>query len=131
MSEPSYDANDCEIFALLGRELLDWGKTAPDVSQFKIFYRPGRDGFVQQCPWAKMGVTPLPPGRPSEDNVRYFTQPMYDDARTSAAVSLVTSLVVRDARGKPRPAHINQLNLKLKKIDERWVLISKEQGPMT
>ena len=32
--------DSCEIVALLGRELLGWGKAPPDISQFPIFYRP-------------------------------------------------------------------------------------------
>lgn len=122
---------DCEIFAVLGRELLGWGTVPPDASQFKIFYRPGKDGFVEQCPWAQMGVTPLPPGEPNEDDVRFFTTPRYEDEGTMAFVSFVTSLTVRDARGKPLPPYIDQLNLTLKKIDERWRLVAREQGPRT
>jgi hypothetical protein len=46
------ECDDREIFVLLGQELLDWGKVAPDISRFSVFYRPEGDSYVEQFPWA-------------------------------------------------------------------------------
>jgi hypothetical protein len=106
--------DDCQIFALLGREILGWGEKAPDTSQFAVFYRPDEGGgYVEQCPWAQLGITPLPPGEPDRDNMRYFTQPKYDEG------------------GRAMAPYINQANLTLRKIGGRWTLTAREQGPMT
>ena len=128
VGEPS---DDCQIFAVLGRELLGWGKRPPDPSQFPVFYRPAGDGYVEQCPWARLGVTPLPPGKPNLDNMQFFTQPKYSDGGAAAAVSFVTKLVARDASGRAAPPYLNQINLTLHKVEGRWRLTAQEQGPMT
>lgn len=131
MTEP-LGGDDCQIFALLGREILGWGEKAPDTSQFAVFYRPDEGGgYVEQCPWAQLGITPLPPGEPDRDNTRYFTQPKYDEGGTTAKVAFITQLVGRDERGRAMAPYINQANLTLRKIGGRWTLTAREQGPMT
>ena len=129
--EPPLGCDDCEIFAVLGRELLDWGRTPPDASQFAVFFRPEGDGYVEQCPWAQLGVAPLPAGPPDPDDMRYFTRPAYADGATRAEVKFVTRKVARDARGRALPPYVNQVNLTLKKVGGAWVLTAREQGPMT
>jgi hypothetical protein len=131
LSATPSDCDDCQIYALLGRELLKWGERAPDVSMFAIFYRPEGDGYVEQCPWAELGVTPLAPGEPDMDNMQFFTQPSYSDDGHSASVAYITKLVARDRRGRARPPYVNQQNLTLSKLDGRWVLKRRQQGPMT
>src|SRR5262249_3728855 len=123
--------DDCHILVLLGQELLGWGEVAPDISQFPVFYRPEGDGYVEQCPWAELGVTPLPPGKPNMDNMRYFTQPEYTDGGSTAILHRVTRLVAREERGRALPPYISQVRLTLRKVDGRWTLVSREQGPMT
>lgn len=131
MTEP-LGGDDCQIFALLGREILGWGRKPPDISQLPVFYRPAEGGgYVEQCPWARLGITPLPPGEPDKDNMRYFTQPRYDEDGTTAKVAFVTQLVARDERGRAMAPHVNQVNLTLGKVDGRWTLTAREQGPMT
>jgi hypothetical protein len=125
------ECDDCEIFVLLGRELLDWGKVPPDISQFSVFYRPEDDGYVEQFPWAELGVTALPPGKPDPDKMRFFTQPEYTDGGLTAVARFVTYLVARDESGRERPPYMNSVTLTLKKIDGRWILVSREQGPRT
>jgi hypothetical protein len=124
-------SDDCEIFVVLGRELLGWGKVAPDISQFSVFYHPEGDGYVEQCPWADLNVTVLPPGAPDMNNMRYFTQPEYTDGGLTAVSHFVTCLVARDERGRAQPPYINQVTLTLKKVDGRWTLASRVQGPVT
>lgn len=131
MSDPIAIDDTCQIVALLGRALLGWGTTPPDISQFAIFYRPEGDGYVAQCPWDEMGIAPLPPGKPDMDNMRFFTAPQFEDGGESAAVSFVTKLVARDRQGRAQPPFINQIDLKLRKVDGRWTLVSRKQGPMT
>ena len=131
MPDASAPCDDCQIYALLGRELLNWGERAPDASMFAIFYRPEGDGYVEQCAWAELGVTPPPPGRPDMDHMQFFTQPVYADDRQSATLAYVTKLVARDRDGRARPPYINQQNLTLAKVDGRWTLTSRRQGPMT
>jgi hypothetical protein len=128
---PARPSDDCQIYALLGRELLKWDERPPDVSMFAIFYRPEGDGYVEQCPWAELGVTPLPPGRPDMDNMQFFTQPTHADDGLTASVAYVTKLVARGADGRARPPYINQVDLTLAKVDGHWVLKSRRQGPMT
>jgi hypothetical protein len=123
--------DSCQIVALLGRELLGWGRAPPDISQFPIFYRPDGDGYVEQCPWAEMGIEPLPPGEPDMDRMRYFTEPRYEEGGLAAEVAFVTSLVARDAAGRPRPPYINQVNLTVRKVDGLWTLAEQRQGPVT
>ena len=48
---------------------------APDISQFAIFYRPREIGYVEQCPWADLGVERLKATKPDPDNMRFFTAP--------------------------------------------------------
>jgi hypothetical protein len=121
----------CRIVALLGRALLGWGTTPPDSSQFAIFYRPEGDGYVEQCPWAAMGIEPLPPGAPDMDNMRFFTEPRYQDGGLTAEVAFITKLTARDAAGRPQPPYINQVNLTLRKVDGLWTLAEQRQGPVT
>lgn len=120
----------CQIVALLGRVLLGWGTTPPDNSQFVIFYRPDGGSYVEQCPWAEMGIEP-PPGQPDMDNMRYFTEPRYHDGGLAAEVAFITKLVARDAAGRPQPPYINQVNLTVRKVDGAWTLAGQRQGPVT
>jgi hypothetical protein len=123
--------DSCQIVALLGRELLAWGRVPPDISQFAIFYRPDGDGYVEQCPWAEMGIAPLPAGEPDMDNMQYFTEPKYDDAGLTAEVAFITKRVARDAAGRAQPPYINQVDLTLRKVDGAWTLAEQRQGPVT
>jgi hypothetical protein len=123
--------DDCQIYALLGRELLEWGQRPPDISQFPVFYRPEGDGWAEQCPWAQLGITPLPAGKPDMDKMRFFTSPKYKDGGMTAEVHFITKLVARDSRGRAMPPYVNQVNLTLKKLDGRWILAVREQGPIT
>jgi hypothetical protein len=82
----------CEVTVALGRQVLQWGKKAPDISQFPIFYRPEGGGFVEQCPWVKLGVTPLPPGKPDFNNFHYFTAPKYSRGGSYAEIHDITEL---------------------------------------
>jgi hypothetical protein len=125
------DDDDCQIFALLGRELLGWGERAPDASQFPIFYRPYGGGYVEQCPWAALGVTPLPPETPIPESRRFFTQPVYSADGETAEAHFVTHLVSRDEHGRPLAPSINQVDLTLRKVAGRWTLTERRQGPMT
>ena len=125
-SDASADLNpeDCPVFVALGRGLLHWSQTPPDKVQFAIFYRPSGGGYVEQCPWAKLGVTPVPPGEPDANNMHFFTAPVYSGGGRSAAVSFVVRL-------KGVGVLINQTDCKLEKVDDRWRLIGCSQGPMT
>jgi hypothetical protein len=125
--------NDCEIFTLLGREILGWGKVDPDISQFAIFYRyrPQGGGYVEQCPWAKLGIEPLKAAKPDPDNMRYFTAPKYGADGKAATVSFVTHLVGRNPDGSARPPFISQEELSLTKIDGHWRLVSRKLSAIT
>jgi hypothetical protein len=126
------ECDTCRIFVLLGREVLGWGETPPDASQFAIFYRPEGDGYVPQCDWAALGVTPLPPGgRLDRDNMRFFTEPKYGADGNTATVLFVTQLVGRDAAGGRRPPFISQERLSLAKTDGRWTLVERRLDAMT
>jgi hypothetical protein len=129
--EPGNAKDDCEIFALLGRELLGWGKVDPDISQFAIFYMPQGSGFVEQCPWADLGVKRLKATKPDPDNMRFFTAPKYSADGNTAAVSFVTRLVGRNPDGSARPPFISQEELSLKKVDGHWRLVSRKPGAIT
>jgi hypothetical protein len=129
--EPGDAKDDCEIFTLLGRELLGWGKVDPDISQFAIFYRPQGDGFVEQCPWADLGVERLKAAKPDPDNMRFFTAPKYSADGQSATVTFVSKLVGRNPDGSARPPFISQEELLLKKIDGRWRLVSRKLSAIT
>lgn len=129
--EPGAEKDDCEIFTLLGREILGWGKVDPDISQFAIFYRPQGDGFVEQCPWADLGVERLKATKPDPDNMRFFTQPKYSADGKTATVSFVTKLIGRNPDGNARPPFISQEDLSLAKTEGHWRLVSRKQGPIT
>ncbi len=124
-------SDTCRIVALLGRELLGWGKVSPDISQFPIFYRPEGDGYVEQFPWAEMRIKSLPPSNPDLDNMRFFTEPRYVEGGLAAEVAFVTRLVARDAKGGAMPPYINQVDLTVKKVDGIWTLAEQKQGPVT
>jgi hypothetical protein len=123
--------DDCEIFALLGREILGWGKVEPDISQFAVFYRPQGDGFVEQCPWADLGVDRLRATKPDLDNMRFFTAPKLSDDGKAATVSFVTKLVGRDPDGSARPPFISEEELSLKKIEGHWRLVGRTPSRIT
>jgi len=129
--EPDGEKDDCEIFTLLGREILGWGKVDPDISQFAVFYRPQGSGYVQQCPWADLGVTPLQATKPDRDNMRFFTAPKYSADGQSATVAFVTKLVGRNPDGSARPPFISQEELSLKKVDGHWRLVSRKLSTIT
>ncbi len=129
--EPGNAKDDCEIFTLLGREILGWGKVDPDISQFAIFYRPQGNGFVEQCPWADLGVERLKATKPDRDNMRFFTAPKYSADGKTATVSFVTHLVGRNPDGSARPPFISQEELSLTKMDGRWRLVSRRLGAIT
>ncbi|MDB5446864.1 MAG: hypothetical protein JWQ97_2181 [Phenylobacterium sp.] len=86
------EREDCRIFVVLGRALLGWGRSAPDQSQFRIFYRPEGAGYVQQCPWKRLGVTPPAATAPDPKASHDFTSPVYDHGGAEASVSYVTRL---------------------------------------
>jgi hypothetical protein len=129
--EPGTEKDDCEIFTLLGREILGWGKVDPDISQFAIFYRPQGDGFVEQCPWAALGVEPLKATKPDPDNMRFFTQPRYSADGKTATVSFVTKLVGRNPDGSARPPFISQEELSLAQVEGHWRLVSRKMSAIT
>jgi hypothetical protein len=129
--EPGDAKDDCEIFTLLGREILAWGKVDPDISQFAIFYRPQGNGFVEQCPWAELGVERLKAAKPDPDNMRFFTAPKYSADGKTATVSFVTHLVGRNPDGSARPPFMSQEELSLTKIDGHWRLVSRKLGAIT
>jgi hypothetical protein len=129
--DPGNTKDDCEIFTLLGREILGWGKVDPDISQFAIFYRPQGGGYVEQCPWADLGVEPLKAAKPDPDNMRFFTAPKYGADGKTATVSFVTHLVGRNPDGSARPPFISQEELSLTKIDGHWRLVSRKLSAIT
>jgi hypothetical protein len=86
------EGDDCEIFAVLGKELLGWGVTAPDISQFVIFYRPSGSSYAEQCPWAKLGIARLEASKPDLGRMRFFTQPSYSADKNTATVSFIVRL---------------------------------------
>lgn len=129
--EPGVKEDDCEIFTLLGREILGWGKVEPDISQFAIFYRPQGDGFVEQCPWANLGVERLKATKPDPDNMRFFTAPKYSADRKTASVNFVTHLVGRNPDGTARPPFISQEDLSLAKTGGHWRLVGRKLGAIT
>jgi hypothetical protein len=129
--EPGTEKDDCAIFTLLGREILRWGKVDPDISQFAIFYRPQGDGFVEQCPWADLGVERLKATKPDPDNMRFFTAPKYSADGQSATVAFVTKLVGRNRDGSALPPFISQEELSLKKVDGHWRLVSRKLSAIT
>ena len=131
LHEREVEKDDCAIFTLLGREILGWGKVEPDVSQFAVFYRPQGGGYVQQCPWADLGVRPLQAAKPDPDNMRFFTTPEYSADGKSATVGFVTKLVGRNPDGSARPPFISQEKLSLKKIEGHWRLVSRTQVAIT
>ena len=112
---------DCKVMAVLGREWLHWDRQKPDLSMFAIFYRPQGGGYVEQCPWRAMGVTPLPPGQPDLHNMRFFTQPRYADDGRSASVNFVTRLVAIGADGKPLSPFVQVETCTLTKPAEDWI----------
>jgi hypothetical protein len=129
--DPGNAKDDCEIFTLLGREILGWGKVDPDISQFAIFFGPQGSGFVQQCPWADLGVEPLKAAKPDPDNMRFFTAPKYSADRKTATVSFVTHLVARNPDGSARPPFISQEELSLTKTEGHWHLVSRKPSAIT
>jgi len=129
--EPGVAKDDCEIFTLLGREILGWGKVEPDISQFAIFYRPQGDGFVEQCPWADLGVDRLQGTEPDLDNMRFFTTPKLSADGNAATVSFVTKLVGRNPDGSARPPFMSEEELSLEKIEGHWRLVGRRQSRIT
>lgn len=130
-NEPEFAKDDCEIFTLLGREILNWGTVELDISQFAIFFRPQGSGFVEQCPWADLGVRPLQATKPNPDNMRFFTAPKYSSDRRSATVTFVTKLIARNPDGSARPPFISDEELSLAKIEGHWHLIDRRRGRIT
>jgi hypothetical protein len=126
--EPGVAKDECEIYALLGREILGWGKVEPDISQFAVFYRPQGGGFVEQCPWADLGVDRLQATEPDLDNMRFFTAPKYSGDGKAATVSFVTKLVGRNPDGSARPPFISEEELSLAKIEGHWRLVGRTPG---
>ncbi len=104
---------------------------APDRSQFVIFYRPDGEGYVEQCPWSLMGVTPPPISEPASDQMRYFTSPEYSEGGALAEVKFITTLTHLNSDGQAEPPYINQQDLTLRKVDGNWRILSHRRGPMT
>jgi hypothetical protein len=129
--EPGVAKDESEIYVLLGREILGWGKVEPDISQFAIFYRPHRDGYVEQFPWDDLGVDRLQAAKPDLDNMRFFTAPMFSGDGKAAKVSFVTKLVGRNPDGSARPPFISEEDLSLAKIEGHWRLVGRRQSRIT
>lgn len=107
---------DCAVFVALGQALLGWGGTPPDPATFPIFYRPdGAGGYVPQCPWADLGVTPLPPGAPDPSHMSFFTPPKYSRHGRSVSVSFV----VRTLTSGQAPL-ISQKDCRLSRVGKHW-----------
>lgn len=123
--------DESEIYVLLGREILGWGKVEPDISQFAIFYRPQGDGFVEQFPWADLGVDRLQATKPDLDNMRFFTAPKFSSYGKAANVSFVTKLVGRNPDGSARPPFISEEDLSLAKIEGHWRLVGRRRSRIT
>jgi hypothetical protein len=120
------NAEDCKVFAPLGRAMLGWGKTPPSAVQFPIFYRPQGGGYVEQCPWKALGVTPLPlPAFPDLKNVNFFTTPTYSPDGRVASVSFVVH------RNNGLHVFVSQKDCKLEKTGKAWRFVACTQGPIT
>jgi hypothetical protein len=103
----------------------------PDISQFAIFYRPQGGGFVEQCPWAELGVDRLEASKPDLDNMRFFTAPKYSGDGKVASVTFVTKLVGRNPDGSARPPFISEEELSLAQMEGHWRLVGRRPGRIT
>ncbi|HLI66822.1 MAG TPA: hypothetical protein VKU90_10705 [Caulobacteraceae bacterium] len=122
---------DCAVWVALGRAYLGWGTAPPNPLQFQIFYRPQGAGYVEQCPWRALGVTPLPPGKPDPDNFSFFTGPDYSDAGRKAVVRYGVKLTAKDVAGKPRPRFMEGWTCTLTKTGGRWTFAGCDESVIT
>lgn len=70
-------AKECEVWAAFGRSVLGWGEPPGDARHFMIFYRPSKNGYVEQCSWETLGISPPPKSEPNPNNVEYFGTPLF------------------------------------------------------
>jgi hypothetical protein len=124
-------AEDCAVWAAMGRAYLHWGKDAPPSQQFQIFYRPSGKGYVEQCPWAAMGITPSPADRYDPDNTSFFTGPDYSNGGQTAVVHYGTKLTAKGADSKPGPPFMEGWSCTLTKTAGRWTLKGCDQDFIT
>jgi hypothetical protein len=85
-------ADDCAVFAAVGRAQLNWGSAAPIYHLSPIWKRDGGPTYVQDCDWSRLGLARPAIASAASDLSFYFTPPVYDRARKAAVVQLSTSV---------------------------------------
>lgn len=119
--DTSLNPEDCKLMVVLGRELLHWDQQKPDPSMFAIFYLPAKGGgYVEQCPWRELGVSPLPLGEPNLHHAQFFAAPRYAPDGLSASVNFITKSVTTDQTGTPLGMRTEIQECKLTKSGQDW-----------
>jgi len=85
-------ADDCAIFAAVGRAQLNWGAAPPIYALSPTWKRDGGRTYVQDCPWTRLGLARPAIAGSASDLSFYFTPPVYDGPRRRAVVQLSTSV---------------------------------------
>ncbi len=91
-------ADDCAVFAAVGRAQLNWGSSPPIYALSPDWKREGGRTYVQDCAWTRLGLAEPQIAAHATDLSFYFTPPVYDRKRGKAVVQLATSVRSKDAK---------------------------------
>ncbi len=94
-------ADDCAVIAEVGKHALDWGAKPPGYDFFPEIPLDGGGTFVEDCPWAKLGVAAPIIGSPKSSTGFAIFRPVYDASGSRATMLLSTSMRVIGSDAPP------------------------------
>ena len=113
-------AAECQVWTALGRSLFGWGAKPADARHFVIFYRPSGGGYVEQCPWAQLGVKPPRMQKPNLDDVEFFGTPVFENRGQTTVVDKTIRL--NGKKAGPHGVFMQTDRCTLHKVNKVWVL---------
>jgi hypothetical protein len=115
-------ADDCAIFAEVGKNRMNWGATAPDYAFYSEFDRAGGGTYLEDCPWKQLGLAePLPPAQQTEKSF-FMTRPSYSG--DEATLDLQFSISGKIVDGTKTPPFIRLETCTVAKKDDHWRFVA-------
>ena len=125
-------AEDCAVFAALGKQHLHWDSEPPEQDMFPVFNTKDGGSYVEDCPWKALGLSEPNIGNPSSRSGFYFSRPEFSLRGIKA--SLTYSYFIKSDRtedGKEYAPFVAQYRCVLRKSIGRWQLINCKLGAIT
>jgi hypothetical protein len=121
-------ADDCAVIVEVGKHALDWGAKPPRYDFFPEIPLDGGGTFVEDCPWAKLGVAAPIIGSPKSSTGFAIFRPVYDASGSRATMLLSTSMRVI---GSDRPPFLEMQACIVAKTEGVWRFVKCQTSAIT